>query len=159
MPCEPGKHAVCLPGSQGIFLHLHGRLEDLFSIPQAVRYLLPEGSEGKGKSDRCKRRVPERMSQVARTGSTRFVPVSSAWMLLIGACASLSGFMARLVPSLSFLGIPSVRKTAPVYLPLGRKKNSENAAALSASLDGFFSFFISNAHPYVVGPRLLHRLP
>jgi hypothetical protein len=34
MPCEPGKHTACLPGSQGIFLHIHGRLEDLFSIPE-----------------------------------------------------------------------------------------------------------------------------
>src|SRR5947209_413155 len=46
---------------------------------RAVRCLLPEGSERKGKSDRCKRRVSERMSQagclcwllVASVGSVR----------------------------------------------------------------------------------------
>jgi hypothetical protein len=92
-------------------------------------------------------------------GSTKFVPVSFAWMRPIGACASLPGFMACLERWLSFLGIPSVRKTAPVYLPPGRKKNSANAAASSASLDAFSSSFSSNALPYVAGPRLLHRSP
>src|SRR5260221_10159191 len=75
MPCEPGKHAMCLPGSQGILLHIHGRLEDLFSIPRAVRCLLPEGSERKGKSDWCKRGFYERMSQVA--GTSHYISFAS----------------------------------------------------------------------------------
>src|SRR5438105_1775722 len=99
------------------------------------------------------------LSWHGQRGSTRFVPVSFAWMLPIGACASLPGFMPCLERWRSFLGIPSVRKTAPVYLPPGRKKNLANAAASSASLDVFSSSFISNALPCVAGPRLLHRLP
>ena len=54
---------------------------------------------------------------------------------------------------------PNVRRIAPVYLLPGPKKNSGNVVASSASLDAFFSFFTSNAHPYVAGPRLPHRLP
>ena len=78
---------------------------------------------------------------------------SFAWMQPIGACASLPGFMLPLVLSLSSPGIPDGRKTAPVYLLPGLKKNWANAAASNASLAGFCSFFVSNVHLCLVGPR------
>src|SRR5204863_343949 len=81
----------------------------------------------------------------------------SAWTRPTGACVSLPGFMRCLVLSPSFRGIPSVRRIAPACLQPGRKKNSGNEAALSASLDACFSFFISNVHLCVAGPRLPRR--
>src|SRR6266568_3301249 len=113
MPCEPGKHALCLPGSQGIFLHIHGRLEDLFFIPQAVRSLLPEGSERKGKSDWCKRRVSERMSQVARTG------------ISFGKCMGLAG-----------QGIKPIAQGAIDTLNVDGRRFADSFAQSRTDLDG-----------------------
>ena len=88
----------------------------------------------------------------------RSVPVSSVWMLPIGVCASLPGFMPCWVPLLLFLGIPNARN-APAYRRPGPKKNSANAAPSNASLVAFFSSFISNVHLCVAGPRWPHRWP
>src|SRR5437667_10530088 len=85
--------------------------------------------------------------------STRFVPVLFDWMLHIGAYASLLGFMLYSLLSPSFPGIPKTRKTAHACLQPGPEKNLENAVALNASSVAFFSFFVSSAHPYVVGPK------
>src|SRR6266516_4653145 len=94
-----------------------------------------------------------------RCACIRSVPASSAWMRPIGVCASLPGFMPHLEPSPSLRGTPSVRRIVPVYLLPGPKKNSANAVASSASLDAFFSSFISNTLPCVAGPRWPRRLP
>src|SRR5207248_3653790 len=89
----------------------------------------------------------------------RSVLVLSVSTQPIGACASLPGFMASLEPLRLSLGIPKTRRSVPACLPPGPKKNLANAVASSASLDAFFSFFTSNAHPCVAGLRLPRRWP
>src|SRR5437868_7141713 len=77
----------------------------------------------------------------------------------IGACASLPGSMPYLELLRLSLGIPKTRRSVPACLPPGPQKNLANEVASSASLDAFFSFFTSNAHPCVAGLRLPRRWP
>src|SRR5258706_6895658 len=88
---------------------------------------------------------------------TRSILTLSVWMQPIGACVSLPGSMACWEPWPSFLGIPDVKRIAPACLLPGPQTNWANEAALNASSGAFFSSFISNAHPYLVGLRLSHR--
>jgi len=65
--CEPGKHAACLPGSQGCFLPIRGRLEVRFPFSEQFHVI----HQGKVKEQEnragAKGEFSERMSQVAST--------------------------------------------------------------------------------------------
>jgi hypothetical protein len=88
--------------------------------------------------------------------SIRSVLVSSVWMR--------PDFSLRLIAWIhtvlgAVAGIPwnAKRQKNRSCLHPGPKKNWANAAALSTSLDVFFSFFISNVHLCVAGPRWPRR--
>jgi len=68
MPCEPGKHAACLPGSQGIFLYIQGRPEIRSPFPEQFHVFQQRKVIEKENQADANSEFSERMSQVASTG-------------------------------------------------------------------------------------------